>query len=99
MRSVTAGQQMLVAGPHLYITTRAAPDTKSTEDVISVLDTKTGALVAAYEVKTSVIDMAVFGKDLVLATGDGLKLIARKGEGRPRRQSDGIIEHHEYDRR
>ena len=77
-RSVTAGRQMLVAGPYLYITTRSAPDVKATEDVITVLDAKSGAFVAAYEVKTSVIDMAVFGKDLVLATGDGLKLIGLK---------------------
>ena len=28
--------------------------------------------------RPSVIDMTVFGKDLVLATGDGLKLIALK---------------------
>lgn len=78
MRSVTAGRQMLVAGPYLYLTTRIAPDVKATEDLITVLDAKTGAFVEAYEVKTSVIDMAVFGKDLVLATGDGLKLIGLK---------------------
>lgn len=77
-RSVTAGRQMVVAGPYLYITTRATPDVKTTEDVITVLDAKSGAIVEAYEVKTSVIDMAVFGKDLVLATGDGLKLIGLK---------------------
>jgi len=77
-RSVTAGRQMVVAGPYLYITTRATPDVKATEDVITVLDAGTGAFVEAYEVRTSVIDMTVFGKDLVLATGDGLKLVGLK---------------------
>ena len=77
-RSVTAGRQMVVAGPYLYITTRVAPDVKATEDLITVLDAKSGAFVEAYEVKTSVIDMVVFGKDLVLATGDGLKVIGLK---------------------
>jgi hypothetical protein len=67
---------MLVAGPYLYITTRVAPDVKATEDLVTVLDAKSGAFVEAYEVGTSVIDMIVFGKDLALATGDGLKLVA-----------------------
>lgn len=77
-RAATAGRQMLLAGPWLYITTRAKPDASHPEDLITLLDAKTGAFAEAIEIKSSVIDMVPFGPDLVVVTGKGLQLMALK---------------------
>lgn len=77
-RAATAGRQMLVVGPWLYITTRAKPEPSHTEDRITLLDAKTGALVEAIEINSTVIDMAAFGPDLAVVTGKGLQLMALK---------------------
>ena len=77
-RAATAGRQMLVAGPWLYITTRAKPEASHPEDLITLLDAKTGAFVEAIDIKSTVIDMVPFGPDLAVVTGKGLQLVALK---------------------
>lgn len=77
-RAATAGRQMVLAGPYLYITTRVRPDIQATEDLITLLDAQTGAFVEAVEVKSTVIDMIPFGPNLAVVTGHGLKLMALK---------------------
>lgn len=75
-RSVVAGQQMLLEGPFLYITTRAKPDLSNTEDLVTVIEAKTGNFVEALEFGVPIIDMVVFGPQLAVSTAQGLKLVA-----------------------
>jgi hypothetical protein len=75
---IFAGRQMVHAGRYLYITSRAERNWKGKLDVITVFEARTGTPVEQIEVNTMVIDMAVFGPDLALATSEGLRFVALK---------------------
>jgi outer membrane protein assembly factor BamB len=76
--NVTGGEQVVVAGPYLYVTSRAEKKWNGKLDVITVFDAKSGKLLEQIDVKTKVVDMAVFGSHLALTTSDGLRFIGLK---------------------
>ena len=75
---ITAGRQVVAAGPYLYVTSRSERNWKGKLDVITVFDAKSGALIEQIDTATMIVDMAVFGPDLALTTKEGLKFIALK---------------------
>jgi hypothetical protein len=76
--NITGGEQVVVAGPYLYVTSRAEKKWNGKLDVITVFDAKSGKLLEQIDVKTKVIDMAVFGSHLALTTSEGLRFIGLK---------------------
>ena len=75
---ITAGRQVVAAGPYLYVTSRSERNWKGKLDVITVFDAKSGEILEQIDTATMIVDMAVFGKDLALTTSEGLKFIALK---------------------
>lgn len=75
---LVAGRQVVAAGPYLYVTSRLERNWKGKQDVITVFDTKKGSIIEQIDPKSIVVDMAVFGSNLALVTGDGLKLATLK---------------------
>lgn len=75
---VTAGRQVVVAGPYLYVTSRSERNWKGKLDVITVFDAKTGELLEQIDTATIIADMSVFGDNLALTTAEGLRFIALK---------------------
>lgn len=75
---ITAGRQVVAAGPYLYVTSRSERNWKGKLDVITVFDAKSGELLEQIDTATMIVDMAVFGSDLALTTTGGLKFIALK---------------------
>ena len=75
---ITAGRQVVAAGPYLYVTSRSERNWKGKLDVITVFDAKSGELLEQIDTATMIVDMAVFGSDLALTTTEGLKFIALK---------------------
>ncbi|MFO1298614.1 MAG: hypothetical protein U1F25_20490 [Rubrivivax sp.] len=75
---ITAGRQAVVAGPYLYVTSRAERTWKGKSDVITVFDIAKGEIVEQIDPNTIIVDMAVFGSDLALTTTEGLRFIALK---------------------
>lgn len=67
----TQTQQMVADQKNVYITS-AYKDA----DALTVLDAKSGEYVDSIDVKSSVVDMALVGPSLALATQDGLEFIA-----------------------
>ena len=76
---VNAGRQAVVAGPYLYVTSRSGKkDFRDKPDDIAVFEAKTGKLLEQIETHATIIDMAVFGPNLALATTEGLRFIGLK---------------------
>ncbi len=74
--SPLAGRQVVAAGPYLYVTSRAERKWKGESDVVTIFDAKQGSVIQQVDPRTVILDMAVFGPTLALATVDGLKFIA-----------------------
>jgi outer membrane protein assembly factor BamB len=70
------GQLMAVAGDRLYLGTRREIAKKTWADVITVLNKQDGSYVKTIDLKKAMVDMAVVGGRLVLATEEGLKFLA-----------------------
>jgi outer membrane protein assembly factor BamB len=70
------GQLMVMAGDHLYLSTRREIAKKTWADVITVLNKKDGTYVKTIDIKKDIVDMLVWGDRLVLATEDGVKYLA-----------------------
>jgi hypothetical protein len=70
------GQLLVVAGDKLYLGTRREVSKKEWADVITVLNKKDGSYVKTIDVKLDLVDMAVFGPRIVIATEQGLKFLA-----------------------
>lgn len=75
---IAAGRQVLAVGPYLYVTSRAERNWKGKADVITVFDAKSGKIVEQIDPQTMIVDMAVFGSDLALATSEGLRFVGLK---------------------
>lgn len=73
-----AGRQVVATGAFLYVTSRAERNWKGKFDVITVFDANKGSIIEQIDPKSIIVDMAVFGSNLALVTGDGLKLTALK---------------------
>jgi hypothetical protein len=70
------GHLMVLAGDRIYLSTRREIAKKTWAETITVLNKKDGSYVQTLDVKTDIVDMAVWGGRLVLATVDGLKILA-----------------------
>jgi hypothetical protein len=75
---VNSGRQAVIAGPYLYVTGRSGKKFREMPDDILVFDAKTGKRLEQIETNASIIDMAVFGPNLALATTDGLRFVGLK---------------------
>lgn len=76
---VNAGRQAVIAGPYLYVTSRSGKkDFRDKPDDIAVFEAKTGKLLEQIETNARIVDMAVFGPNLALATEGGLRFIGLK---------------------
>jgi outer membrane protein assembly factor BamB len=70
------GQLLVVAGDKLYVATRREVSKKTWADVITVLNKKDGSYVKTIDMKMELVDMAVFGPRIAIATSQGLKFLA-----------------------
>ena len=69
------GHLMIMADDHLYLGTRREIAKKTWADVITVLNKKDGTYVKTIDLKKDIVDMAVWGDRLLLATEDGVKYL------------------------
>jgi hypothetical protein len=70
------GQLLVTSGDKLYLATRHEVSKKTWADVITVLNKKDGSYVKTIDMKTDLVDMAVFGPRIAIATGQGLRFLA-----------------------
>ncbi len=69
-------ETVVLAGEHLYLSTRREIAKKTWADVITVLNKKDATYVKTIDLKKDIVDMTVWGDRLVLATEDGAKYLA-----------------------
>lgn len=67
------GNQMIATDKKVYITSAY-----NQGDALTVLDAKSGDYIESIDTKTKILDMAIFGPKIALATTDGLKLMEVK---------------------
>lgn len=70
------GQLLSVVGDKLCVSARREVSKKTWVDVITVLNKADGSYVKTIDMKVDLIDMAMFGPRLAVATTEGLKVLA-----------------------
>jgi hypothetical protein len=70
------GNLLQVAGDRLYLSSEREIKKKTWADVITVLNKKDGSYVETIDLKEQLVDMAVWQGRLVLATAQGVRIIA-----------------------
>jgi len=70
------GHLLALVGDRLYLSTRREVSKKNWQDVITVVSKKDGSYVETLDIQKEIVDMAVWGGHLAIATPDGVKFLA-----------------------